>query len=1263
MKTILIKISWYFCFLLATYQSFSQNDPFLGIPENINLPKNNLGVMTEYTLEVDDYISGIHVHKLYAYGMQGILIYNLNLTNWDENPVKIEFTNEVSGFYDRQFTNLLEYPARIPLIYISDENCPGQIFAVGPDLRLWYINVTDNTPHQCQVPAGLLGYKLLSAKLVFDEYYSRIVCLISGIANNSENSKSWLCTVDLSSNNYPVQVIYSLYDLITDFAINDVVANNIIYTGVFTGDDGGYWALLDRDDLQFIPDKLVSVGFRPGLIKYVHTYDVHQAYCLPGVNPSTSATFIKIYEGDIPSHDPLTMLSPAAGYTCAGFNDYHNHLYLGAHAGPTVTEFNDVYIFQFQNNTSPPVLRCELNTYDPPKVRQNVPLAIESVTNNQVLVMKRHEIIKLNYTGNYPCPYSYQKVLGAYGNSFMNADVTDDSRIFITKLSGGFLEYDISNNPWLLTDHQTGHSVHSSFKSSLTGKKYFYSKDHFANGYLFIDENTGGSSLINYPLANPIGDCIFNPFQNQVLISDFSGSPNLYLKACSEIPGGLNTQHSMLTGNATFNGKMSVSRRGELLLLTGVNNIEPKIKIFDAASANYNSMGEIDISVHFTGSEWLEVLYADNSDQTYFVVGDTYDPDSERSLPETQNTSYFYVLNPTDYPESPYKEINHDFPRFLETMQEGEFVEIELYKAFIAGKEEYFTELSIEGHNLYMSATQIHVMNPITALKLISYYGESGIVDKLFITTWDGSSAAIWTYDPQHEENEDGLDEIAQIDTYISKIDYNEKTLLLYLYGVENDELKIIQMDVLEQFDGEVKELNIHSLPSDKLSAVLVKTNELLFDNENHVIDIPNGGFSSITRAGFAFDRLHLKDKISWFSFPRLERDENNTVPAIPVLEKIRPLPSQIYMENLPLQEALPSLVYTTYINPGWDGALTDIRSTFGYKHTTDNQYVTYQPMQGSILDPSTSITIYPGHENWVGYFRTWPQDPLDALAPVLDNLTLIKHHDWACVKVTCPTMGPGQPEPTCWLCWNKTPLKYADMLILECSENTTFQWGEEFSTENRELQTTEHFIYSETLDYTPIFIELDTIEQPVEMGAFIGEVCIGAAAVKSGDSTIMIRGYMPEDTSGVITFQQYYSSEKALPAIVDEYYVKNQETGIREKRTIDSRERKKFYQVSFKEETSTWSNPNPLKLSYFPNPGPDSGILEYFLPEDSEVMFEIFDVYGRKLNTHIISKQAAGNFSTSWLELNLNDTAQGIFLIKMSACGNTVTTKIIITK
>ena len=1214
----------------------------------INLPKNNLGVMNEYTLEVDDYINGLHIHKLYVYGMQGILIYNLNLTNWEDVPVKIGFANEVTGFYDRPFTDLLELPARVPMIYIHDEHCPGQIFAVGPDLRLWYINATDDTPYQCQIPSGLIGYKLSSAKLVYDNHYSRIVWMIRGMANNSENSKSWLCTVNLSSSNYPIQIVQCLDFIITDFAINDIVGNNIIYVGVFTGDDTGYWALLDRDDFQPVPGKQVPVNFRPGLIQYVHTDDVHQVYCLPGVNPSTTTTTIKIYEGDISSHDPLTMLSPAAGYTCAGFNDYHNHLFLGAYAEPTVTEFNDVYVFQFQNNTSPPVIKCSLNTYQPSEVRQNAPLAIKSVNDDQVLVMKRHEIIQLNYTVNNPCPYSYIKLLGAYANCFRNAEVTDDSRIFITKLSGGFLEYDISNIPWLLTDHQTGHSVHSSILSSLTGKKYFYSKDHFANGDLFIDENTGGSSLINYPLTNPVGDCIFNPFQNQVLISDFTGSPNLYLKAYSEIPGGLSTQYSMSMDIGTFNSKMTVSRNGELLLLTGVNNVEPKIKIFDATVAHYAFIAQIDLTGYFTGSDWLEVAYADNKYQTYFVVGDAYDPDSERTLPETQSTSYFFVLDPGNYPLSPHIEIDHDNPRFLETMQEGEFEETTLYKAFIAGTEPYFTEVSIEGHNLNMVATHKQVMNPITALKLISYYGESGIVNKLYITTWNGSSTAIWTYEPGTDENPV---EIAQIDTYISKMDYNEKTLLLYLYGIENDELRLAQMDVLGQFDGEVKELNIHSLPTDKLSAVVVKTNELLFDNENHVVDIPNGEFSSISRLGVSFERLPLKDKVSWISFPRLERFDNNPVPSQERLEKIAPIPTYIHLTHyFPENEQTYD---KTKINNQWTGDLIEIISTLGYKLETDNIGISVYSLPGTVLNPNTTMLLYGLKSNWTGYYLPYTQNPFEAIGEeFLEHMNILKGQYWTCTK---KDPGHTKSSESIWACacqQGRVEIKYGDMIEIYPTEDIPeFHWqmtGMQQEAESKLPSLSFH--YEEQAEYDALFIELDTLDLPDEIGAFAGDSCIGATTVLPSDTMAMICAYTEGFEGEEITFELLYPTKSARPRCRD-YSVLNIASGILEKRRIVAGENQPYFLVSLKSQENIPSDQTAFNVNVRPNPIKDEFTVSYFTGQEVLVELSLINALGLPVRSWQRGFQGAGNYSMTIPTAGL---PSGCYYLKAKA-GNAV--------
>jgi hypothetical protein len=407
---------------------------------------------------------------------------------------------------------------------------------------------------------------------------------------------------------------------------------------------------------------------------------------------------------------------------------------------------------------------------------------------------------------------------------------------------------------------------------------------------------------------------------------------------------------------------------------------------------------------------------------------------------------------------------------------------------------------------------------------------------------------------------------------------------------------------------------------------------------------------------------LKIKPGWNWISFPRLERDGGDP-PAQQVLEKIRPFPSSIYMENLPLIEGYYQTQNIAYSGIGWEGDLLDLHSTYGYKYSTSNQYVSYQPMLGTILDPEITIQLWSDKENWVGYFPTWPQSPFDALASVLDKLTLIKHHDWVCVKESSQMLGPGEPDPTCWICSKTSPLKYADMLILECSENVTLQWGEEFSAEMHDLQEPEHFTYSETSDYAPIFIELDSNDQPLEIGAYVGDSCIGATVVETGDSVIMIRGYLPEQTSGTITFEKYYGSEKALPARISDYYVKNNATGIREKRAIDSREKSKYYQVSFKKESNAPILANPIKINFYPNPCPGAGTIEYFLPDDSDVTFEVLDVYGRKVNSLVFSNQQSGSYSTIWPRLSPGGSLQGVFLLRMFACGNSLTTKLILTK
>ncbi len=1258
MKTILAKtIFIIYCIFFLTNQLISQTQPFLSFQENLNLPQNNLGVMPECIVEVNDVIDEIPIHKLYVYGMQGILIYDLNSSNCWLSPDKLEFTEQPDqpfGFYDRSLLiDLLNYPARQPMIYIPEEKGFGQLFAVGPDLRLWCINVVNDQPAHILTSSHLSGFSLISSKLVFDPINTRILWLVYAKSVNSEN---YVCSfLPVSLINYTIGIPLNTTGTITDFAINDDATKNIMYLGLTIDETHRYWVLRELDD--FGPIASYQLNFFPGLIKYVHTQDMHQVYCLPDCK-NTQQAAIYVLNGDSPSHSYLTIESPVPGYMCAAFNDSKNHLFLGAYTDYAEPIFNDVFIYQCQNNLAPTPL-CTLNTNGYSGEKQNLPFSIEPVNGNENLIMKRHEIVKLTYNEGSQCHYYFQQLLPAFGNCFGSADPTVDSRIFITNMTGGgFLEYNTSNNPWTLTNHQTGQAVHSCFTSEGSGKNYYFSKKPAASSHIFIDEDFTLGSFTDYSYPNPIGDCIYNPFQHHILISDYLRSPNANLNAYAEVQGGLSFVDN-ITINETHSGEMFITNDGKLLYFSGGNNVNPKINICSAL--NYDlQLGQINLTKsEFSASDQLEVLFAGQPYQNYFVVSDVFDPEGGQPLQPTSLMSYFYVLDPDDLSESPSVEIHHDSPRFLEVLdiKDPNRSEPDGY-AFIAGSESYFSEIFIDALTLEMTVNQRFVSSVISAMKLARYNNDTGPISELYIATWEQGeiSSKLYKHIPGSEENPQQVAELS--DCFISSMNYNPQTALLYCYGIENGSSVVYQFDVMNQYAVETQGLKLKRISSDNIGTnLMIKTNDLLFDNENHQVFIPNGDHSSISRLGFAFDRIHIKDKVSWLSFPRLENEDFS---AQTLLEGIRPFPSYIQMTNLPLQEEIPELVVKTYTNNSWYGELNNVKSTFGYKLSTDNQYVSYVPMLGSILNSSTNITIYPGHENWVGYFPTWPQDPFDALADILDELTLIKHHDWVCVKEWGYIRGNLEPY---WICSITTPLKYADMLILECSENVTFQWGEEFSAEKRELPEPDHFLYSEKPDYTPIFIELDTNDQALEIGAFVADSCIGATVVEAGDSSVMLRGYMPNDTSGIITFEKYYGSEKRSSDRISEYYVQNSITRVREKRAIDSREKSKYYRVSFKNENKSSYFTNPLILNFNPNPCQGYCAIEYFLPDESDVTFSVFDVYGREINNLLLENGQAGNYSISWPKLVPGGSSPGIYMIRMSACGNIIAKKVIITK
>ena len=443
--------------------------------------------------------------------------------------------------------------------------------------------------------------------------------------------------------------------------------------------------------------------------------------------------------------------------------------------------------------------------------------------------------------------------------------------------------------------------------------------------------------------------------------------------------------------------------------------------------------------------------------------------------------------------------------------------------------------------------------------------------------------------------------------------------------------------------------------------------NEIIFDNLNNHLYLPSGFHSQFQDVNFP-ERLSLRSGITWLSFPRLEREGNAPVDAVEVLTD-RIEPSFIQKGSMTHNQIIPGPPRTQTIisidklhqQSPWDptfGNLTEVQSTKGYKLTIFPEAPGAIELYGSRLDPSTSFPLYTDVENWIGYFLPYPQDVFDAFEPILDYVYSVKTQDWAIVRQQ-PPGGGGGPDDFLHSSYSLI-LDYGDLAVVEVMQDVPeFVWNNLAPpSQGPEIPTAENFSYAELTSYTPIYLELDTTENPEEIGAFVNDTCIGACVVGTDDSLAAILGYTG-DMSGEITFQEYYGPTKSTNKMIDTYRVYEPELGTMVKRTIHTGEQKDYYLVSLKSNNTTIPNTKSnIVLRIIPNPCSDRCGLKYSIPGLSDVSIEVFNTFGIRLGSYMYKNQPAGSY-----KFDLNDTFEpGVYIIRLSACGFTKEEKLVIT-
>jgi hypothetical protein len=435
---------------------------------------------------------------------------------------------------------------------------------------------------------------------------------------------------------------------------------------------------------------------------------------------------------------------------------------------------------------------------------------------------------------------------------------------------------------------------------------------------------------------------------------------------------------------------------------------------------------------------------------------------------------------------------------------------------------------------------------------------------------------------------------------------------------------------------------------------------DLILDDENNKIYTVSA-HGNIKVIACSNDQITLYPKTwNWLSFPRLEREANDPVPSQPLLMNISPFPeTYIHMKHLtPIDQ---NIIEKNYDNPDWSGDLEEVRSTLGYKIETSNDDLSILPLTGTVLDPGTIIELYGRKFNWTGYFLPQTQSPFDAIgSEFLDKIDQITGQYWSCFKKDpSPTKSTGGGLWYCACQQGRVEIKYNDMVVLSPSEDiSNFHWQMAGQAPLEDPKApSQSFQYREKPEYDPIFIELDTVNPPEEIGAFAGDSCIGATMILPSDTMALICAYSEGFEGEEITFEMIYSTKSGRPKNRD-YYVLNLNTGIRERRRIIAGEKQPYFFVSLKQSEESIPDEISFNLEVIPNPAGDEFIVEYFTNQETAIEMQLFNALGLPVHSWNRGIQPEGSYS---YKINTSGFPSGCYYLRMKAGNDIQIRKILI--
>lgn len=928
---------------------------------------------------------------------------------------------------------------------------------------------------------------------------------------------------------------------------------------------------------------------------------------------------------------------------------------------------------------------------------------------NSLLIGKKDGVSKIMYNGSSDL-YSLQPALLSSESNFFRNGVTNNVKSFFINSAGNGI--DIFTNTEHAGTIRMGYPVYNIVGNSNGSKLYFFNKLQSQHVGLYIYEegscvniNADGNNLND--IEKSIGDCIYNPFKNHFLVSEYGdfGASEAVVRVISADAGNSFVQDIHLAdqlSHGQYPKEMFISPEGKLYIMVNMHkNGQMTPRIFEYSA---DDQGAVPAYTFF---------------KTYNVeldiIEDDFDCYSANFCYNSFNRTVYITIHPTELTLDPYNTVINSMFDFLPPtddelnsgtligIKDGSKTTLPLFfpgEVICPGAEYPQIPTEFEG-KMYIIGSQFYEYDyglntyivppgsgPFNDITYAPYF------DRMFaIRDSEGECASqriCKIFSIGYNDQELMFEELGSFPGQATSITYNPYDSKVYVYKKFDD--KKLGATPVQIFTFDPGAVSFQLIPHDcsfkNIYPELDNNEDFHFyiynitkpyiDPVNNCIYFPNGGNSSVSKMTFTPDETLPLDPsgFTWLSFPRLL----SRIPTNPTVDEVlryyEPEEPPVYnlipwgyerdtswLHNLPPQQS--EEIENVFNGTEWpmNQSLTRVDSKYGYKlnliYDDPTPEKIWLQMQGTVLSANSPLTLYRRYDNWIGYWLYETQSPLDALAPeVLDQLNAIVAQNWICGKYSGMGAGSGQPS-TYWLCAcheGKAQLRYGDMVILKTSDgtnNVNFQWqryGNPVS--GKERPETEHFQYTEQPDYMPFVVELDSTQLPTEIGAFVNETCVGATAILPGDTLVMVPGYI-EGMTGEVSFEMYYDSLKSAAPAITEYFVENPNNLIRERRTIYTSEKQDYFLVSFKEKQGERYLPNIPGIMVIPNPATEKCLVIFTLPQAGKTSIEIIDLSGRKLSNLSKGYLPAGNHSiqVSLIDTTGNKITEGVYLIEVS-CG-----------